>query len=200
MLENIKKIKHWVIDYLYALDQLHLTIFSAYIQRDYFDEQISYEKKLIKQTRILLAILKKIRQAIFTVPVKTAIKNPSLTKNLFQYDDLISCLEHLYEILFSLDLLKQRLIDHATFEICLVELKNISSVISKMISNRVYFIKDNIPVNDKNALLLPIQALEVIFQNTMQFAMADPMVFLFFIRDLKALNDAMVSLQDEIKF
>jgi hypothetical protein len=200
MLENTKKIKHWVVDYLYSLDQLHLTIFSAYIQRDYFDEQVKYEKKLIKQTRMLLAVLKKIRQTIRSVPVKVAIKNPASVENLFQYDDMISCLEHLYEIFFSLDLLKQRLIDHATFEICLIELKNISAVISGMISNRISFIRDNIPVHDKNTLLLPIQALEVIFQNTMQFAMADPMVFLFFIRDLKALNDAMVSLQDEIKF
>lgn len=161
-MKNTKKSKKLITEYLLALEQLHLVIFSAYLKRDYFENKLVYEKKLVKQTQKLFQILARLRK--------------------FFHGDfkVIGCFENLYEIFFSMDLLKYRLLDHATFEVCEPELKKISHAISLALAEK------------ENSLLMlheAIQSFEVVFQITLQFIIADPLFFLFFIRDLKSLHD-----------
>lgn len=198
-LKTTKKIKQSIQAYLCALDQLHITLFSAYIKRDYFENRFYYEKKIINQTRAMMYALDEVRLATHVIPVHIGIEKFStqpidLNDGRVWYENIISRLENLYEIFFSLDLLKHRLIDHSTFEVCQAELKKISKMLSKILNH--FF-------NEKDLLLYQelegsIQALEILFQNTLQFVTADPLNFLFFIRDLKALSKELMKLQNEI--
>ena len=163
----MKNIPKFFAGYLQALRQLYQSIFVVYIQRDYFVNRISYEKYTAKYTTQVFQSLQKIRKAL--------VKK-----------DIISHLENLYEILFSLGLLKYRILDHATFEVCELELKNINLAIVAALS------EVNLNGVESKALLRlreTIESFEVVFQTTLQFITADPLFFLFFIRDLKALHD-----------
>jgi hypothetical protein len=203
MLKKTKKINQAVLAYLRALDRLHLTIFAAYIKRDYFDNQFAYEKILVNHSRLVFEILQQVRLAAHVEPEKIGIHQfsqadtSSTDEGVVWFEKIISRLEHLYEILFSLDLFKNRMIDHSTFEVCEAELKNISHAISEMIADLSDDVKSSHSSVDRKTLIVPIQVLETMFQNTLQFIMADPMFFVFFIRDLNALNDELMSLQNE---
>lgn len=161
-----KKINKLIAAYLHALDKLQIIVFSAYIRRDYLDEAVAYEKSLLQQMQQLFKILKNIKM------------HP-------ENEEKISRLEHLYEIIFSLDLLKSRLIDHATFEIVEKEFRLISQCITNMLIE-----------TDKNgrAFEAAIVSIEALFQATLQFVTADPLMFLFFIRDLRALSEELQKL------
>jgi hypothetical protein len=154
--------------YLHELDNMQKIIFSFYIKRNFGEDRFFHEKRLLKQTSKIMRAMKKVRDSL--LDSKT-----------------ISYLEPLYEIIFSLDLLKDRLIDHATFEICEQELKNISHGLS------AFFValKKSQVADTKMKFDNAIQALEIIFQNTLQVVAADPMVFLFFIKDLYALSNSL---------
>jgi hypothetical protein len=168
---NVKKINKAIVVYLKQLHHLMAIVFSFYIKRDYFENRIVYEKKLVRQTKLVLSALQKIRDKL-------------LGSN---NEDFVFCLENLYEIIFSLDLLKHRLLDHATFEVCENELKNIFDSICVLLNASSVDIKK---INQADADLRgAILAVEAVFQNTVQFLMADPMMFLFFIRDLQSLNN-----------
>lgn len=154
--------------YFSCLDRLQQTIFNFYIQRNFGADRFYHEKQLLKHTTQVMKALAEIRK---------------------RQDDakLLAVLEQLYEIIYSLDLLKNRLIDHTTFEICEQELKNIKLNLSQILQK--------IPTQKltklKHQLDQAIQALEIIFQNTLQVVTADPLVFLFFIQDLYALANTL---------
>ncbi len=180
-----------LIEYLLVLEGLHIIIFSAYIEKDYFNYRTAHEKKIIQQTEVLMKIFCQLRRRY----------QEELFAQQSVSEEFISRLEHLYEIMFSLDLLKYRLVDHATFEVCHSELKIISQVISTMILDLINVVKyqntAKLKVCERITLAPAIQAFEIIFHSTLQFITADPMFFLFFIRDLNALNEELLSIKDE---
>lgn len=154
--------------YLRTLDNMQKIIFSFYIKRNFGENRFLHEKKLLQQTSKIMRAMKRVRETL---------EDQKMTAYLAQ----------LYEIIFALDLLKDRLIDHATFEICEQELKAITHVLSSFINEICNNQKNGI----KQKLDGVIQALEINFQNTIQVVSADPMVFLFFIKDLYALSNAL---------
>lgn len=151
--------------YFCALDQLQKLIFSFYIKRNFGENRFLHEKKLIQCTSRVMRAMQSVRLHV-------------------KDDKSIAQAESLYEIIFSLDLLKNRLTDHATFEICETELKKITQTLSAVFSE----IQTTQPLSTKPNFDAAIQALEIVFQNTLQVVSADPLIFLFFIRALYALS------------
>jgi len=107
----------------------------------------------------------------------------------------LSDLEQLYELTFSLDLLKNRLIDYSTFEICEVELKNIARVFNEVVSG---IANHKSALSDVQSVLdTAITPLEIIFENTLQIVCADPAIFLFFVRELYALSGKLNAIKNK---
>lgn len=170
----MKRMNKKITTYLHSLNQLQQLIFLPFIRRDYHENRFEYEKKMIMQTRIVMQEMTNIRKMLLP-------------------KEIISRLEHLYELLYSLDLLKYRLLDHATFEVCEAELKKLSEHISNILLTMR---------NDSSQIDLlqqSVGAFEILFENTLQFIVADPMYFLFFIQDLKMLNDELNLLINELQ-
>lgn len=191
MLKNTRKINQTILVFLRALDRLQVTVFSCIIKRDFIANQNDYAAQLIAQTRALMKIMQKIRHYF-----------P-------EQDRLISRLENMYEIVFSIDLLKHRLFDHATFEVCENELKNIKNSISEKIEEVSMFIRSRIMprtirVRDKpfhwdEKAIASVQAFEALFQVTLQFISSDPMIFIFFIRNVKTLHEELINLSVDLQ-
>lgn len=150
------------------LDQLQRLIFSFYIQRDFGSDRFSQENILLKRAQSLMQALQK-------------------TRKRFTNEKLINHLELMYEIIFSLSLLKNRLIDHSTFEICERELKAIAHCLTEAFST----LSTEPSQFKKHSLDVAIQSLEIIFSNALQVVTADPMIFLFFIQDLYSLSKSL---------
>lgn len=190
-LKNTKKINKTVIVFLRMLDKLQITVFSCIINRDFIANQQEYSSKLILQTRALMKMMQLIRM------------------QFSDQDKLISRLENLYEIVFSLDLLKHRLFDHSTFEVCESELKSVSRSISEKIAEASVYIKTQskpriIKSREKpfcwsEQAVVSLQAFEALFQVTLQYITSDPMIFVFFIRNVKSLHDELISLCVDIQ-
>src|SRR5688572_13811353 len=121
--KKLKKINKDIVVFLQALDKLHVTIFDCIIHRDFISHPEQYAKPLIHQTSAIMKIMQTLR-AQYT-----------------NQEKIICRLECLYEIMFSLDLLKYRLFDHATFEVCEPELKSITVSISEKIKEITALIK-----------------------------------------------------------
>lgn len=167
--------KLMIIRYFHALNQFQRTIFAAYIKRDYFAKQTHYEKKLMRSSQNVMRAMHHIRQII-----------PA---------EKISHFENAYELLYSLDLLKHRLSDHATFEICGIEFKQASGALSGLLGIS-FFAKRK---REKAILFLQSAArsLENLFETTLQFIVADPLLVLFFVHSLKELSDESIFLCKE---
>ncbi len=161
-----KKITRLLPVYFSLLNQIQLIVFSAYIKQDYFEYQLQYEKQLITKTKALFSWLKKMR----------GVANTKVDW------ECIRCCENLYESIFALELLKHRAIDHATFEVCRHEMQQVSQGLSLLLQGENKL--------EAQALLNEaINALENIFQTTIQFITVDPVIFLLFIRDIKNTNN-----------
>lgn len=89
----------------------------------------------------------------------------------------INKIERIYELIMALGLLRYRVKDHTTFEIIDQELKNILSALNERLS------KPHFP----NDLEENIDRLEDVYQGALKVASQEPLVFLFFIQDLRAL-------------
>src|SRR5438552_11222156 len=97
--------QHLIKKYFRQLDNLQKIIFSCLLNRDYAEREDEYEKKFHQAKSKLLSI----------IPAQA------------------EC--YLVEIIFSLNLLKFRIPDHATFEVCEQELRDISNSLSIVLRN-----------------------------------------------------------------
>lgn len=140
--------------FLYQLDQLQKIIFSCLLKRDYFQYQDEYEKKFF-QTKAKL----------FT--------------QLCRLQTNQAVLRQLTEIIFSLNTLKFRVADQATFEVCQRELADISRCISSALQQ-----VQQGRLLDLTAFSQAIENFSALYQDTLRIVTADPAAFLFFIESL----------------
>lgn len=174
------------INYFKALDQLQIAIFNCYIQKDDGINHFKYELKIHKSRVKILRTMKNIR-----------IMNGQSSQ------DKLAKLENLYEIIFSLNTLKIRILDPATFEICEEEFKRISFKITDAIKHIVILLgncstQTSHTLVDDTAKIIGllsnnIDAFEELYRSTLQVVSSEPIFFLFFVQDLIAFRDELES-------
>ncbi|MEO8402647.1 MAG: hypothetical protein ABI597_12820 [Gammaproteobacteria bacterium] len=159
--------------YFYRLNQLQEIVFACFIKGDYFANSFHYENQ-IHQARIhLFKVMKKIRKSE---------SNQSI----------LSTLETLYEIIFSLNNLKLRVKDHATFEVCEIEIKKVAKFLGAVLRElnyKSFSKKSDAVIEQINLLSISIAEFEEIYQSTLQVVSYEPIVFLFFVKNLIAFRD-----------
>jgi len=169
------------IHYFKALDKLQIAIFNCYLREDYLENNHFYEQQIHKARLTLLYAMKKIRSI--------AIQGSQ---------DKLARLENLYEIIFSLNTLKLRISDPATFEICAAEFEDISRRLTDSLKH-IILLLDNISepksvsigetAKIMGRLSNKIDVLEEFYRSTLQVVSPDPIFFLFFVQDLMAFRD-----------
>jgi len=184
------------IKYFKALNQLQKSIFACYIQKDYLLNQYLYRQQIHRARLKLLTTMKKMR-------------------SIARLQNKIVQLENLYEIVFSLNILKLHVIDHTTFDMCIGEFKKISEGLSSTLQHIILFLErqghprtkivlengrdqpDHPLLHDAakifGGLSHKIDELEELYRSTLQVAARDPIFFLFFVQDLIALRDMLES-------
>jgi predicted house-cleaning noncanonical NTP pyrophosphatase (MazG superfamily) len=172
------KLKRIRARYFTILNALQKIIFSGYIQRDYLVHQDRYEEKIQQLRNKLFRVMKEFRSQ----------------ENL----NSLAQFENLYEIIFSLTVLKLRVVDPAIFEVCEKEMYQLSQCVAHILSEVER--SDNKIAMDNLFLKLAaaVEAFEEIYRTTLQIVSYEPMVFLFFLQTLIALQNTLrVLVHDE---
>lgn len=172
--KKLKKIKRKkaIVFYLSTLNQFQHFIFTMFLQKDYLDRLDDYEKKMHQhRLKVFLAVGK-------------------LRKNLkwTRYKNMLSTLIHLYEIMFSLYELNQRVKDRTLFDVCAIEFKSLSlqlDIIFKKIMHKEFV--------DLDVFSSAIVSFDELFRSTLQIISPEPIIFLFFVQDLLALYQELTS-------
>jgi len=137
-------------------------IFSIYLMHDYLPHYLDYEKKLYQLSREFFYWSQTLSRLSKEKPnKKLPLKN----------------IERIFELITALGLLRYRVKDHTTFEVIDQELKNILASLIKKLK------KPNL----MNNISSNIEKLEEVYQSALQVVSQEPIVFLFFIENLKAL-------------
>lgn len=115
-----------------------------------------------------------------------------LERLLSNQNQLFNKLSFIFDVLMEVALLRFRVKDHTTYEICNAELLAIDEALQANFN-----LKNHI----ENQLLLreSIKRLENNYQQVLQVAAPDPMVFLFFIASLKSLAEAIDDLLQQLQ-
>lgn len=161
-----------------VLAQLQHAYFACYLKSDYLSKQPSYEKILYQKRSLLLAKMEHARYSLK--------KNKKIAK---RWAVVFSKIEHLSEVVFSLNQLRFRVSGYAIFEICIAEMQALEKTSIAALKSLAQFILWNTPSVYSVELLDKIHAFEAISHRTLQIASPEPIIFLFFIQDLYALYD-----------
>lgn len=145
--------------YFYQANTLQQILFSIYLQRDYGNNRLNYEKKIHHQLSNVFESLGLLR------------KHAS--------EEIVSSCEKLTECLISLGNLRYRIKDHATFEVCDLELRKISNELSKLFNHIMIGRKLNV-MDYKHA----IKKFKKNYENTLTLITNEPVYFLIFIETL----------------
>jgi hypothetical protein len=167
---------------LQALAHLQHAFFVNYLRKDYIKHPLDYQKTLnIKSKFFFRAIIKAHR-----------LVGPNS-----QFWPIFCKINHVSEIVFSLNQLRFRVNDYTTFKICARELQEIETVSMWIFLqlSRLFFKKINL---DMSGFEEKIHHFEGIYNRTLQIVSIDPFVFMFFIQDLYALYDEMQALHQAI--
>lgn len=165
-------------NYFHSLDQLQRAIFLPFIKRDYVARHDQYDAVLHQARLSVLKTMQKIRRSM---------------SGRQQGEAVISKLAHLYEIIFSLNCLRQRVNDHELLEVFEQEFKVICANISflfKAICKKQYV--------DLQPLSLAIDSFSELYHGTLRVVAPDPLVFLFFMQGLIALQNEVACLSSEL--
>lgn len=155
---------------LFALAKLNHVFFSPYLKTDFLRREVYYAKIFYRK-----------RTLFFKTMQRARAKNQN-------HPDIIAKIEHMYEIIFSLHLLRFRIHDYATFEICRRELYTIQQVSTHLINTLGKSLSHHTLISIDH-LLASVHALESIYHQTLKILIPDPSAFLFFIQDLYALGE-----------
>ena len=165
-------------DCLKALANYQRLLFFAYLKKDYLTKRIQYEKKLFKARMQLLKVFQAARK----------FKKDSLEEVVFLK------IEHLAEIIFSLHQLRLRVDDYSVFIFCAPEMARLQQVITQLLLKASQCILKSHQWIAADILLDQIHAFEAIYNKTLQVISKEPIIFLFFIQDLYAFYDELLSL------
>ncbi len=94
-------------------------------------------------------------------------------------------IENLHDIICSLHLLRFHFNEFALFEVCFQEMQVLKKTSTQLLYDRNTHLA--------NEFMNAIHAFETLYHNTLQVVARDPRVFQFFIQDLYALHDAIMS-------
>lgn len=189
MSQIIKYLQKWFVKITFAyclgaLAQLQRAYFACYLRRDYLAKQSDYEKIFYQKRSILLNRMKYARYF--------------LKKNSEKWRLFFSEIEHLSEIIFSLNQLRFRVTDYTIFEICAFEMQWLSKTSTSALKSAANsFLKKYNSHSHLVALSESIEAFETISHSALQITSQEPIVFLFFIQDLYALHDAVKKLYEK---
>jgi hypothetical protein len=163
---------------LRALAQLQHVYFDCYLKGDLVVKQLHYEKILCQKYSLLLRKMGHARHVL------------KKNKETFpQWCFIFSKIEHISEIIFSLNQLRYRVKGHAIFEVCRPEMQGLEKTSTAELRGLANFIVWKKRFTHSTDLLDKIHAFEAISQRALQVASPEPLVFLFFIQDLYALYD-----------
>lgn len=158
----------------FALAKLQEAFFYAYLKEDFLKNQPAYAKLFFKRRIAFFLALKKARDR---------------TKRSTKFKPMIGLFEHLYEILFSMHLLRYRVQDYTIFEICAREFKAISKISTHLLNELGKSLFSHRSLISTDHLLQNIHTLESVYQHTLKIIVRDPIIFIFFIQDLYALSE-----------
>jgi hypothetical protein len=155
---------------------LQTDLFAAYVKSDFLSKKEHYLKNYYKNRSIFFKKLSCTRQWLSYLP---------------KYTSCLLQLETLYEIIFSLHLLRFRIADYSVFEIPRSELSELQNQIATSLKALGKAVLTNNYVGDAALFLESIQTLETLYQHTLKILLPNPLPFWFFIQDLYHLNHAL---------
>ena len=150
------------------------TISEVTQKRNYLEERDNYAKKMHSIRKSLFLAMKRLRA------------------------QEVSCLNsfaHLYEIFFALENLNTRVKDPTIFEVAEREFKDLSFSLSNAFSLLGH------KKSAEEALQVfstSIENFEAMYSDALQIVAPDPLVFLFFIQDLLALQEQLLLLNQKL--
>jgi hypothetical protein len=175
-------IKKLLSNCLYALADLQQAFFVNYLKKDYIKQRKYYQNDLNKRSKTFFLNMTKTSDAI---------------KHYSQFKDIFSKINHLSEIIFSLNQLRFRVVDYTTFKVCIQEMQNIEKFSNMMIIQLANYFFKKISI-EVNVFEDTIHQFENIYNRALQIVAIDPLVFMFFIQDLYALNEELTQLSNAI--
>lgn len=101
--------------------------------------------------------------------------------------------EKLHEVICSLHLLRFHFAEFALFEVCFQEMQSLQKTSQALLKQLKKRAKDPRVSLDVSQFNNAIYHFENLYSNTLQVVARDPQVFQFFIQDLYALHDLMMS-------
>ncbi len=164
------RVKKSLSNAYHALAMLHQAFFESYLTQE---SLIKQSKKLYQQQ---VKFIKALRAA------RSMIKNDSLVN-----------IEKLHEVICSLHLLRFRFNEFALFEVCFQEMQDLqktSTILLRKMARKIFDVSQHLETNE---FLNAIRAFENLYSNTLQVVARDPRVFQFFIQDLYALHNLIMS-------
>lgn len=179
-----KKICLQIKAILQGLNELQKKTFLLYLRRDFSENYFANEKQFHELRAVVLIHLQKMQSLI------GKSKRLSVWKN--SYDQL----EHLFEIIISLGLLRYRIKDPATFEVCEKELQSISVNMADALVSLSRGLSTEFSLS---ALDMAIVGFEEIYRSALQVVSKEPLIFLIFIQDLRAAYEELTILATEIE-
>lgn len=192
MASLLKLFKEWRIKLsisrcLYALMRLQQAYFACYHPQKYLSKQLDAEKIIYqKRSRWLRHILK-------TRKLLARMKSVSA-----EWQIIFSNIDHLSEIIFSLHQLRFRVHDPAIYQICSYEMEALNKATTQAFKDAATILLWNKNAIPPITLLESIHSFEAISNRVLKVASPEPIVFLFFIQDLYALNDEINKLYEKI--
>jgi hypothetical protein len=161
-----------------ALEKLQRVFFAGYLQQDYLVRQMQYEKIIHQKRTALVSAILRMRH-LLSKKIDLGIVYPAI----------FSRINHLSEIIFSLNQLRFRVKEEAVFKICAVEMQGIAEVSGRLFNQLVKSRRKKNAFIPVDRLLDKIHDFETISNRTLQVVAAEPLVFLLFVQDLYALHD-----------
>jgi hypothetical protein len=158
-------------------------IFSVYLTRNYQEQLFVYERKLHWQRNAFSFARNALARFDNT-------KRPAFVK-------LLENIEQVYEILLAIGLLVYRVSDHSTFEVANKELLALGDSVAtylKALAAQLPHGRMDAPTTLTDA----IQELQDINHDALQVVAPDPMVFILFIQDFKALHARFIQMIEVI--
>jgi hypothetical protein len=177
------RIKKLLSRCLQALAALQESMFVNYLRSDYIKCREHYQKVLNKKSKLFFSAM---------LNTSNAVQHFSAAKDIFLK------INHLSEIIFSLNQLRFRVEDYTTFKVCAQEMQAIeaSSIALFRQLAKGFFQKIEM---DFNVFEERIHAFENLYNRALQIVSTDPLVFMFFIQDLYVLNEEAKKLFEMIK-
>ncbi|MDR3491071.1 MAG: hypothetical protein P4M12_03375 [Gammaproteobacteria bacterium] len=183
--KSIDRVKSKLELCLLSLGYLNQSIFNCYLAQDYIEKKYLYDREQHYARSDYLVEMNELRE--------TAKDLTQAQQNIFA--PIIMKIDYLYENILALGLPLYRVEDHTVFAVENKELHALSAAIDTRLHDVIknIFHKKNAVVSE-NTLIENINLLEEVYNSAIQVVSQDPKVFLIFIHDLYALDEAILEI------